>query len=87
VDYSVIKAERVFSPPEVFSVMLTLKDPNGFTPAWYYRSIMEGFSDTDVTNINDKKIWYAFRIFGEVGASYVIDIAYVYHYCTTILRH
>jgi hypothetical protein len=75
-NYVVLKAVRVFCLPEGFSFNLTLMDPYGYTPravlAFEYGNV---FTDVDISNIIDKKIWFSFRILKMFGRSYVIDIS------------
>jgi hypothetical protein len=74
-DYYINNVERVFSAATEPTVMLTLKDPNGFTPR-IEQSNDYGcvYTNNDMLNINQQKVWYTFRLLGVVGSSYVIDI-------------
>jgi hypothetical protein len=73
--YAVLDAERVFCPPEGFSIMLTLKDLCGFNPRivlpFEYGRVL---TDSDIKHIKEKKILYTLQILGVVGASYIIEI-------------
>jgi hypothetical protein len=74
-DYSIIKAERIFSEAKEPTVILSLKDPNGFTPRielpYDYGCV---FNNNDILNINQQRVWCTFRLLGVVGSSYVINI-------------
>jgi hypothetical protein len=74
-NYSILNAERVFCPPEGFSIMLTVKDLSGFTPRivlpFEYGQL---FTDSDIKHITEQKILYTLRILGVVGASYILEI-------------
>jgi hypothetical protein len=63
-------------------VIFSIRVDNEFTP----RVVLpfeygKAFTDTDIAQINSKNAGYNFRITGQVGAFYIIDISCVHGCC------
>jgi hypothetical protein len=72
----ILRVERMFAPKFGQSVMLTVRDPDGFSP----RVILPPeygrvFTDNDIKQINKDELRMEFRVVGIVGSWFILDIS------------
>jgi hypothetical protein len=75
--YTLLRVERVFCPQfGGLSVMLTLRDPDGFTRrVTLLPEYGRDFRDIDIKQINKDDMWMECRVVGIMGTWYIIDIS------------